>query len=495
MRFSGPIAPPVSICKFYLNFGRQAGWSTGFGWLALSLNFRWGRGSQTRLHLSDYIFTDGDTIIFSQEIATGVRMRSTLVLCSIFLIVSSLNPESTYAVAPQAFHSSRSGAYTSLNDGSGGSSDQYRSPGQLLEKANSLGQKGELSDAIKIADRAYQQGQHDPAFVINYIEVLAELATIDGEANKSILNLAIKAANRLNKTKICNGQSDAELSYHFMVAVGQLADTVFELNERIAGQLYSAQGNIARNLKNNPGYPSESIAILGQPLMNLAKANAIKKRPDDAFDAMRIAFEVGYTEFDAVSENQIFADLDQAKLKDLVSVHQTAYRKKVEQWSRVAVSSFQSFKIDFDVAHVNGGRISSDDIAGHVAVVDLWATWCAPCREGIPHFIQLQQNFGQDKVKVIGISMDDPEDPASVVDDVKSFGIDNDINYTLGVGTDAIKKQIPGKVLLPTTLFIDETGTVRYVAQGYHDYEQLAAITKLLSSEFTSTSTYDSASR
>ena len=91
--------------------------------------------------------------------------------------------------------------------------------------------------------------------------------------------------------------------------------------------------------------------------------------------------------------------------------------------------------------------------------------------------------------------MDDTEDPASAVDTVKSFGIDNDVNYTLGVGTEAIKKQIPGKVLLPTTLFIDQTGTVRYVAQGYHDYDQLAAITKLLSSEFTSTNTFDTASR
>ena len=151
------------------------------------------------------------------------------------------------------------------------------------------------------------------------------------------------------------------------------------------------------------------------------------------------------------------------------------------------MANFKTFKVNFDVADINGGRISSADTIGKVAVVDLWATWCAPCRDGIPHFIELKDNFDQKKVEVIGISMDDTENPASVVDTVKSFAIDNDINYTMGVGTEAIKNQIPGKVLLPTTLFIDQTGTVRYVAQGYHDYEQLAAITAQLSNELVST--------
>jgi len=422
-------------------------------------------------------------------------MRSILAVCAIILVVTSINLQSIYAAAPQAFHASNTGAYTSFNGGSGNSSDQSRSPGQMLEKASNLGHKGHLNDALDIANRAYEQAQHDPAFVISYIELLTELADIEGESNKKVLNYAIKAANSLNKAKICNGQSDAELSYHFMVALGALSDCVVTLNERIASQLYAAQGSIAQNLRNNPGYPSESIEILGQPLMNLAKANAIKKRPGDAFDAMTDAFEVGYTDFDAVTECSIFADLDQDKLQDVVEVHQTAYRQEVEQWSRTAVASFESFKIDYDVANINGGRISSDDVVGKVTVVDLWATWCAPCRDGIAHFIELQANFGGSDVEVIGISMDDTEDPASVVDTVKSFGIDNDLNYTLGVGTDAIKDQIPGKVLLPTTLFIDQTGTVRYIAQGYHDYDQLAAITKLLSSEFASAKTMDTASR
>ena len=423
-------------------------------------------------------------------------MRSLLVLSAIVLIVSPTISQPTFAAAPQAYDASNTGMYTSFNDGSGsGGSSHLSSPNQMLERASQLSGDGKVKEALDVANRAYEQAKHDPAFVISYIELLTELAHVEGEFDKRILNVAINAANSLHKSKICNGQSDAELSYHFMVMLGNLGDSVFTLNEKIATQLYGAQGSIAQNLRNNPGYPSESLEILGQPMLNLAKANAFKNNSGGAFDAITTAFEIGYTEFDSVLEEPLFEDLDQNQLRNVVEIYQTTYREKVQAWSRRELANFKSFKVNFDVADINGGRISSADTIGKVAVVDLWATWCAPCRDGIPHFIELKDNFDESKVEIIGISMDDTEAPASVVDTVKSFAIDNGINYTMGVGTEAIKKQIPGKVLLPTTLFIDQTGTVRYIARGYHDYEQLAAITSQLSAELVSKPAIKTASR
>ena len=423
-------------------------------------------------------------------------MRSPLVFFAIALIVSSIISQTTFAAAPQAYDAANTGMYTSFRNGTGGGSgNQHRSPSQMLEQASQLAGDDKVNEALDIANRAYEQGKNDPAFVISYIELLTNLANAEGDVDKHILNIAIKAANSLNKSKICNGQSDAELSYYFMTTLGNLGDSTVALNEKIGAQLYAAQGLIAKNLRNNPGYPSESLEILGQPLVNLAKSRAFKNNSGGAFDAITAAFEIGYTDFHAVTDERMFENLDQTQLQEVVEVYQTTYREKVKEWSRRELANFKSFKVNFDVEDINGGRISSDNSIGKVAIVDLWATWCAPCREGIPHFIELKNNFDQSKVDVIGISMDDTEDPTSVIDTVKSFAIDNGINYTMGVGTDAIKNQIPGKVLLPTTLFIDQTGTVRYVAKGYHDYEQLAAITAQLSAELVSTPTMKTASR
>lgn len=413
-----------------------------------------------------------------------MRSISISIFCSI-IFFTTISSNQTANAAAQESLPQQSGMYTSFNDHRGGGSEQPRSPSQLLQRASQLSQDGQIEQALEVAARGYKSAQHDPTFVISYIELLNELATIDGEADKKILNRAIKVANTLHLSKICNGQTDAEMSYHFMVAMGSLADNVVVLNERIASQLYTAQGRIARNLRNNPGYPSASLEVLGQPLVNLAKAHAMKKNTNATMVALTEAFEIGYRQFDAVRHDAAFESLSQKSLQQLVDRHQKIYRQKVNQWSITEIANFQPFEIQYDVAGVDGERISSNDNMGHVTVVDLWATWCQPCREGIPHFIELQKNHAN--VDVIGISMDDPENPTAVIDTVKNFGIDNGINYKLAVATDSIKKQIPGQVLLPTTLFIDHTGTVRYIARGFHDYDQLSAITRQLSNEMVST--------
>ena len=51
---------------------------------------------------------------------------------------------------------------------------------------------------------------------------------------------------------------------------------------------------------------------------------------------------------------------------------------------------------------------------GSVYVVEFWATWCAPCRKAIPHLTKLQDYYGDDELKVIGVSTEE-------LDTVKTF--------------------------------------------------------------------------
>lgn len=415
---------------------------------------------------------------------TVLRMFCGLVFASTLLTLSPSTASAITPLAPQTH-----GAYTSFpGDQSYSLDGQSQSPDQMLVQADKLAGQGKLKSALAIANQAYKSAQHDPRFVIRYIESLTKMAQQDGKRwDKKLLNGAINAANSLHKSKLCTGQGDAELAYHFMIALGTLGDEVLSRNKRIAGQLFSAQGKIAQNLRTNPGYPSQSVNVLGGPLMNLARAHAINDDEVSALEIINEAFEIGYTDFEAVVVDSALANIDQRQLRRSVRSHKIAYKKKLARWSREQLAGFGRFQLNFDVADVDGGRISSNDLKGKVTVLDLWATWCAPCRKGIPHFVKLDHEYGSDKVSVIGISMDEPNDPASAVDTVKNFGIDNDIDYKLAVGTDAIKSQIPGRVLLPTTLFLDQNGTVRYIASGYHDFMQLEAITKALTVEMNGT--------
>jgi len=55
--------------------------------------------------------------------------------------------------------------------------------------------------------------------------------------------------------------------------------------------------------------------------------------------------------------------------------------------------------------------------------MDFWATWCVPCREETPHFVDLQQKYGGEGLQIIGVSMDDSADP------VRTFYQQFHINY------------------------------------------------------------------
>jgi thiol-disulfide isomerase/thioredoxin len=77
---------------------------------------------------------------------------------------------------------------------------------------------------------------------------------------------------------------------------------------------------------------------------------------------------------------------------------------------------------------IDGKTIKLADYAGKVVVVNLWATWCGPCRYEIPHLINLAEEY-KGRVEFIGLTNEDPVDD---LEKVKGFVRDQKINYTIG---------------------------------------------------------------
>ena len=99
---------------------------------------------------------------------------------------------------------------------------------------------------------------------------------------------------------------------------------------------------------------------------------------------------------------------------------------------------------------------------GKVLVVNFWATWCPPCLEEIPHFVRLQERFGDQGLQFVGIAIDE-------VDKVRAFARKYAINYPIMIGqADAIElSRTAGNKAggLPYTLILDRSGEV--VSQHY----------------------------
>jgi thiol-disulfide isomerase/thioredoxin len=63
----------------------------------------------------------------------------------------------------------------------------------------------------------------------------------------------------------------------------------------------------------------------------------------------------------------------------------------------------------FAITTTDGQRVSMDDLAGKVVLLDFWATWCGPCREALPHIREIARKFQGQPLVVLSISLDTDE--------------------------------------------------------------------------------------
>lgn len=129
------------------------------------------------------------------------------------------------------------------------------------------------------------------------------------------------------------------------------------------------------------------------------------------------------------------------------------------------LNEFQSFPFDVDLTDVSGQPIRLQDLRGKVVVVDLWGTWCGPCRRVIPHLVKLQ-NKHSEHLQVIGLCNERNPDvgaaTASLTAAMNEFGI----NYPCALIDDRTVRKVPNFSGYPTMLFIDRTGRVRMTTVG-----------------------------
>ncbi len=64
----------------------------------------------------------------------------------------------------------------------------------------------------------------------------------------------------------------------------------------------------------------------------------------------------------------------------------------------------------FTLPDAQGQPVSLDSFADRVVIVDFWASWCEPCKAAMPFYEALQAQYGEDRLVILGISVDEHED-------------------------------------------------------------------------------------
>jgi len=119
-------------------------------------------------------------------------------------------------------------------------------------------------------------------------------------------------------------------------------------------------------------------------------------------------------------------------------------------------------------------KINLDQLQGKIVVIDYWATWCNPCKKAIPILEDLQEEYGDRDVMIIGVSDEEREI-------VQTYAKNRPVEYKIAYDID---RKLGGKLYIssyPTFLVIDKKGVIRSISTGLNGAGQLKSkIQKLI---------------
>ncbi len=116
---------------------------------------------------------------------------------------------------------------------------------------------------------------------------------------------------------------------------------------------------------------------------------------------------------------------------------------------------------DFEVDLVDGKRFSLSDQKGKVILLNIWATWCAPCREETPDLQELYTKYKDEGFLVLGVSIDKQGESV-----VKPFMEEYGVTYPMVIDRGTIMDKYGPTMGVPTTYIIGKEGNLQYFAVG-----------------------------
>lgn len=125
---------------------------------------------------------------------------------------------------------------------------------------------------------------------------------------------------------------------------------------------------------------------------------------------------------------------------------------------------------EFTLKDIDGGDVSASQFDDRVMLVNFWATWCKPCIEEMPMLNELQAEYFDRGVRVVGIAVDE-------VQQAREFTAGLGIGYVLLFGLADV--MITGREygnrsgMLPYSVLVDESGIIRWTHLGALDREVL----------------------
>src|SRR3990172_2097254 len=107
-----------------------------------------------------------------------------------------------------------------------------------------------------------------------------------------------------------------------------------------------------------------------------------------------------------------------------------------------------------------GGDLRLSDLRGKAVIVNLWATWCAPCRKEMPQFVAAYDRYKDDGLEIVAVNVQ--ESPSII----RPFADDFGMKFPVVLDKRGSVSDSYRLIGLPMTYFIDREGVISSVFQG-----------------------------
>ena len=121
--------------------------------------------------------------------------------------------------------------------------------------------------------------------------------------------------------------------------------------------------------------------------------------------------------------------------------------------------------MDRELRSIDQGSFRLSDFRGKVVVVNIWATWCGPCRREVPDYEKVRKEFAGRPVEFIGLTT---ENPRTAAEKVKQFAREFNFGFRLGwADRDTAQMLMNGRSVIPQTVVISAEGRLVSHWNGY----------------------------
>ncbi len=117
---------------------------------------------------------------------------------------------------------------------------------------------------------------------------------------------------------------------------------------------------------------------------------------------------------------------------------------------------------DFTITSLDGPQINLNDLRGMPVVVNVWASWCLPCRAEMPAIEKIYQEFSKQGLQVLAVNATNQDDLA----DVKNFIQEHQLTFPIFLDTTGVVSDLYLVRSLPTTFFISQEGIINEIIIG-----------------------------